>query len=88
VRTDPPANTTVQPGGSKRVTVVLSSAPATVTVPQVEGKKLKDAKKQLEDLGLKVDLQFSRNGNATVLNQSVPPGTKVEKGSRISLTSL
>jgi len=88
VRTDPPANTTVPPGGSKRVTVVLSSAPATVTVPQVEGKKLKDAKQQLEDLGLKVDLQFSRNGSATVLNQSVPAGTKVEKGSRISLTSL
>lgn len=88
VRTDPPANTVVQPGANKRVTVVLSSAPATVTVPQVEGKKLRDAKKQLEDLGLKVDLQFSRNGNSTVVNQSVPSGTKVEKGSRITLTSL
>ncbi len=88
VRTDPPANTTVQPGGNKRVTVVLSSAPETVTVPQVEGKRLKDAKKQLEDLGLKVDVQFSRNGNATVLNQSVRAGSKVEKNSRITLTAL
>jgi serine/threonine-protein kinase len=88
VRTDPPANTVVQPGANKRVTVVLSSAPETVTVPKVEGKKLKDAKKQLEDLGLKVDLQFSRNGNATVLNQSVSPGSKVEKGSRVTLTAL
>jgi serine/threonine protein kinase/beta-lactam-binding protein with PASTA domain len=88
VRTDPPANTVVQPGANKRVTVVLSSAPATVTVPQVEGKKLRDAKKQLEDLGLKVELQFSRNGNSTVVNQSVRSGTKVEKGSRITLTSL
>jgi eukaryotic-like serine/threonine-protein kinase len=88
VRTDPPANTTVQPGANKRVTVVLSSAPSTVTVPQVEGKKLKDAKKQLEELGLKVDLQFSRNGNSTVLNQSVSAGSKVEKGSRITLVAL
>ena len=88
IRTDPPANTNVPAGGNKRVTVVLSSAPETITVPKVEGKKLKDAKKQLEDLGLKVDIQFSRNGNATVLNQSVAPGSKVEKGSRISLTAL
>jgi eukaryotic-like serine/threonine-protein kinase len=88
VRTDPAANTVVPVGGNKKVTVVVSSAPATVTVPQVEGKKLKDAKKQLEDLGLKVDIQFSRNQNATVLNQSVSAGSKVEKGSRITLTAL
>ncbi|MEO6083634.1 MAG: Stk1 family PASTA domain-containing Ser/Thr kinase [Umezawaea sp.] len=88
VRTDPAANTIVPVGGNKKVTVTVSSAPTTVTVPQVEGKKLKDAKKQLEDLGLKVDIQFSRNGNATVLNQSVSAGSKVEKGSRITLTAL
>jgi serine/threonine-protein kinase len=85
IRTDPPANTNLSTGASKKVSVVLSTA---VTVPQVEGKKLKDAKKQLEDLGFKVDIQFSRNGNATVLNQSVPQGTKAQKGSQITLIAL
>jgi serine/threonine-protein kinase len=85
IRTDPPANTNLPAGASKKVTVVLSTA---VTVPQVEGKKVKDAKKQLEDLGFKVDVQFSRNNNATVRNQSVPQGTKVQKGSQITLIAL
>ncbi|PRY34006.1 serine/threonine-protein kinase [Umezawaea tangerina] len=85
VRTDPPANTTIPAGSSKKVSVILSTAKAQVTVPKVEGQKVKDAKKSLEDLGLQVEVLFNRNSNSKVLNQSIPPNTKVDKGTKITL---
>jgi serine/threonine-protein kinase len=85
VRTTPAADTNVT-GGDKKVTVIVSSA---VTVPDVKGRKLKDAKKMLEDLGLKVEAQqFGRRDNATIFNQSVPGGSRVQKGSQVILIAL
>ncbi|MET1071763.1 MAG: Stk1 family PASTA domain-containing Ser/Thr kinase [Umezawaea sp.] len=85
IRTDPPANTTIPAGSSKKVTVVLSTAKAQVTVPKVEGQKVKDAQKALQDLGLQVEVLFNRNPNSKVINQSIPPNTKVDKGTKITL---
>ncbi|MEU5692652.1 PASTA domain-containing protein [Actinosynnema sp. NPDC020468] len=85
VRTNPPAGTNVANGGDRKVTVTLSTS---VTVPNVEGKRIKDAKKTLEDAGLQVEVQFNNRDRATVVNQSVRPGTKVAKGTKVVLIAL
>lgn len=64
-------------------------APETVDMINVVDKTLSDAKKQLEDLGLKVETKNGENTkkkDGIVLSQSVLAGTKVEKGSTITLT--
>jgi serine/threonine-protein kinase len=84
VRTTPPA-TTVVTGGDKRVGVILSSS---IAMPNVTGQKVDDAKRILGELGLQVDVQFNNRGDARVFNQSVPPGTKVDRGARITLFAI
>ncbi|MCC8244706.1 Stk1 family PASTA domain-containing Ser/Thr kinase [Saccharothrix luteola] len=85
IRTDPPAGTNMPPG-NRRVTVVLSAD--TVTVPQVEGKTVKEAKKILEEAGLKVDVQFNDRDRARVVNQSVRAGERVPKDTRITIIAV
>ncbi|WP_367130949.1 PASTA domain-containing protein [Saccharothrix sp. HUAS TT1] len=84
VRTDPAAGSNV-PAGSRKVTVVLSNA---VTVPQVEGKSVKEAKKTLEEAGLKVDVQFNDRDRARVVNQSVRGGQRVPKDTKVTIIAL
>jgi serine/threonine-protein kinase len=84
IRTDPAEGTSLN-AGSKRVGVILSTA---VVMPDVQGRKVKDAKKTLEDLGLKVDLQVNGRSNATVINQSPQKGTRIEKGTKVTLIAL
>ena len=48
-----------------------------------------DAKKQLEDKGLKVSVKYEQDKNKTdgvVLKQSVKKGEKVDKGTTITIT--
>ncbi|KAA2256537.1 Stk1 family PASTA domain-containing Ser/Thr kinase [Solihabitans fulvus] len=83
IRTTPAAGSTIAPKGDNRVAVVVSTA---VTVPNVGGQKGEDAAKALEALGLKVSVQsFLPGGGGSVLNQSVPAGTRVQPGSAITI---
>ncbi len=84
VRTDPAAGSNA-PSNDRRVTVFLSNA---VTVPQVEGKRVQEAKEELERLGLKVDVQFNNRDRARVVNQSVRAGQRVPKDTRITLVGI
>ncbi|MFD1152316.1 PASTA domain-containing protein, partial [Saccharothrix hoggarensis] len=84
VRTDPAAGSNLPPA-NRQVTVILSNA---VTVPQVEGRPVKEAKKILEEAGLKVDVQFNDRDRARVVNQSVRGGQRVPKDTTVTLIAL
>ncbi|GAB2839883.1 Stk1 family PASTA domain-containing Ser/Thr kinase [Lentzea nigeriaca] len=87
VRTDPPAGTVLDGTANKRVTVFFQSNKE-VEVPEVTRQKVREAKEELEKLGLKVRVEFNRSNNATVVNQSIPPGTRVKRGTEITIVGL
>ncbi|MBP2334419.1 serine/threonine-protein kinase [Saccharothrix coeruleofusca] len=84
VRTDPGVGTNLPPG-QRRVTVIVSNA---VTVPDVERKRVRDARKELEEAGLEVDVQFNNRDRATVFNQSIRGGTRVPEKTRVVLIAV
>ena len=60
-----------------------------VEVPNVIGKKSSEAKKALEDRGIKVEIVYEENKNkddGIVLKQSKDGGTKVEEGTTVTIT--
>ncbi|TCM45676.1 Stk1 family PASTA domain-containing Ser/Thr kinase [Kribbella sp. VKM Ac-2568] len=70
-------------------TLTLSTGKVQVEVPDVTTAQQDDATKTLKDLGLRVGYRQQEDPNAveeTVLAQSIKPGTKVEKGTLITLT--
>ncbi|GHH52863.1 serine/threonine protein kinase [Lentzea cavernae] len=87
VRTDPPAGTVLDPTQNKRVTVFYQNN-REVEVPDVSRQKVRDAKEALERAGLKVKVEFNKSGNATVVNQSIPPRTRVQRGTEITIVGL
>ncbi|MET9634573.1 Stk1 family PASTA domain-containing Ser/Thr kinase [Lentzea sp. NPDC006480] len=87
VRTDPPAGTVLEGNANKRVTVFFQDN-SEIEVPDVTRQKVRDAKKELEERGFKVKVEFNRNNNATVVNQNPPPGTKVKRGTEITIVGL
>jgi serine/threonine-protein kinase len=87
VRTDPPAGTVLDPTANKRVTVFFQDN-SEVEVPEVTRLKVREAKEELERAGLKVKVEFNRSNNATVVNQSIPPRTKVRRGTEITIFGL
>ncbi|MGI5501756.1 Stk1 family PASTA domain-containing Ser/Thr kinase [Lentzea sp. CA-135723] len=86
-RTDPPAGTVLDPTQSKRVTVFFENN-REVEVPDVARKKVREAKEELERAGLKVKVEFNKSNNATVVNQSIPPGQRVRRGTEITIVGL
>lgn len=67
----------------------VHKAPEQVEMINVVGKKLADAKKLIEDLGLKVEIEYKENkdkDDGIVLTQSVKEKDKVEIGKTITLT--
>lgn len=82
--TNPPAGTVIQPGGDKRVGVVVSNA---VTVPSVVGEQVSQAVAQLQQAGLQPQVQslFGNGQNGTVFQQSVQPNSLVQQGTQITL---
>jgi serine/threonine-protein kinase len=84
--TVPPVGTPVAPGSQVRVRVSKGRAP--ITVPNVVGKSLADAKGQLEGLHLVVATtqQDSDKPKDTVLTQNPVDGTGVVPGTTITLT--
>ncbi|MEW1754738.1 Stk1 family PASTA domain-containing Ser/Thr kinase [Streptomyces angustmyceticus] len=73
-------------GKGDTVTLTLSRGPEMISVPNVTGKNVDDAKKQLTDLGFQVEVKkpflFPQD---TVDSQSVDPGKKAPKGGTITI---
>ncbi|MFC9233942.1 Stk1 family PASTA domain-containing Ser/Thr kinase [Streptomyces decoyicus] len=73
-------------GKGDTVTLTLSKGPEMIAVPDVTGKNVDDAKRQLSDLGFQVEVKkpflFPQD---TVESQSVDPGKKAPKGGTITI---
>ena len=88
LQADPAAGTSVAP--STPVTLVVSSGPAAVQVPDVIGRDLADARAMLEQIGLRAG-QLSYDSTAvgylrnTVLAQTPAAGANVRPGTAVSL---
>ena len=67
----------------------VHKAPDQVEMINVVGKTLEEAKKQIEEIGLKVEIKYSEDKSkkdGIVLEQNVKEKEKVEKGKTITLT--
>jgi serine/threonine-protein kinase len=88
VKISPDAGGQYAPG--TKFTLTVSTGSVKVAVPDVTTQIQNDATKTLKDLGLNVGYkQDSSDPNAvegTVVKQSVKPGTKVDKGTTVTLT--
>ena len=84
---DPPGDEKAKKGST--VTLTVSSGPAQVGVPQVTGLTLKSAEGRLTKAGLKVGDQRTQNSDTVdsgrVISVSPQEGTKVDKGSSVTL---
>jgi eukaryotic-like serine/threonine-protein kinase len=86
IRTLPPIGSEVEVGAT--VTIVLSSGPEQVTVPDLSGQTLDDARERLRDLGLEADVSREESEDAeagTVLRQEPEAGSAVDEGSTVEL---
>ncbi|MBO4353093.1 MAG: PASTA domain-containing protein, partial [Eggerthellaceae bacterium] len=71
-----------------QVSFATALAPEDVSVPDETGKPIADAKAELEKAGLGVDISAMYNDEVekdNVISQSVAPGTKVSKGTVVTL---
>jgi serine/threonine-protein kinase len=76
-------------GTAKRnsvVTLVVSSGPAVVEVPDVRGLSIDDAQQKLEDAGFRVKVRSLRIGN--VFAQSPRAGSERKQGSTVTIYGL
>jgi eukaryotic-like serine/threonine-protein kinase len=82
---DPKEGTQVKPGTT--VTVTVSKGRAPITVPEVVGKNINDARAQLQALGLVVVEQYKDDNRAKdeVIAQTPGSGSGVEQGAEIKL---
>jgi eukaryotic-like serine/threonine-protein kinase len=83
VATDPPAGATPVQGSV--VEVRTSKGPDLVIVPEVRGRSRDEAVELLQRQGFQVDLSFPGIGDR-VVDQSLPPGARARRGSRISIS--
>ena len=68
------------------VAVTVSKGPENVTVPDVNGKSEEDAKKALEDLGLKAEVNKRLGGPFGTARSTDPAaGTSVKAGSSVKI---
>lgn len=85
VDTNPKVGAEVKPGA--KVTVILSRGRAPITVPDLVGKSLGDARSALSQLGL-VPVETYKDSDKPrdeVLGQSPADGAGVEKGTKVRL---
>ena len=86
IRTLPPIGSEIAVGAT--VTLVLSSGPEQVTVPNVVGADVDDARDQLEAAGLAAEVRreaADAEEPGTVLRQEPGAGQEVEEGSEVTL---
>jgi serine/threonine-protein kinase len=91
LRTDPKAGTELRVG--EPVTIVVSSGESdTVEVPSVVGRDFDDAAEILDDLDLDAKgrsaIPFIGRKDGQVVEQSPSPGTTVERGTTVTLTTV
>ncbi|MEV7393819.1 MULTISPECIES: Stk1 family PASTA domain-containing Ser/Thr kinase [unclassified Streptomyces] len=86
VSTDPQANSQVTKNSTVNIQIGQAPANQQVQIPQdISGKTLKDARNELQNLGLQVNVQGSQDDNATVVTSSPSPGSTANKGDTITL---
>ncbi|MFI8349169.1 Stk1 family PASTA domain-containing Ser/Thr kinase [Streptomyces sp. NPDC085596] len=85
--TNPEIGRQVKKGTPVSINVGKNDAPQQVQVPDVTKQALKDARNTLQAAGLQIQPTGPGAGddNATVLTQSVPPGTLANKGDTITV---
>jgi serine/threonine-protein kinase len=85
ISSDPKAGTSMKPG--QVVTVTVSKGRAPITVPDVNGKNIGEARSILQNLGLIVVEQYKDSDQPAdqVIGQSPKIGTGVEKDSEVKL---
>ena len=88
ISTEPAPNTLVNRG--ETVVLVVSSGPGQKIVPTLVGVEEGTARNLLDDLGFKVEVQFKElppgdPKDGTVLEQSIPTGQLVDKGTTITI---
>ena len=85
-----PQGQKIKRGAKVDITISLGPFPTVKTVPEVVGKSLNAAKKQLRTLGLRqIEVEYEERENIlpeTVLKQSIKGGTPIEEGMKILLT--
>ncbi len=88
IGTEPSAGTVAEVGS--HVTVIVSSGPAPVRVPDVTGETLSAAEAALTSVGLSVGstahMPSSSQPSGTILAQSPNAGTPLHEGGRVNLT--
>jgi eukaryotic-like serine/threonine-protein kinase len=87
IEAQPAVGTQVEVGST--VTLVVSSGPEQVTVPDVVGSTLDEARAELERAGLAVDVAREETDESepdTVLNQNPAAETEVDEGATVTLT--
>jgi eukaryotic-like serine/threonine-protein kinase len=85
ISTNPKADTSLKPGAT--VTVVVSKGRAPITVPDLSGKNINDARAQLQQLGLAAVEQYKDSDQPadTVIGQTPKAGSGVEKDAEVKL---
>jgi serine/threonine-protein kinase len=86
IGTDPQAGAQVKRG--QQVTVLVSSGPPVLTVPDVTGDKQDDATNTLQNMGFEVNVveQFSDDDQGTVISQDPQGNSQLAKGRTVTLT--
>ena len=84
-RTSPAGGQQIERG--TRITLFVSSGPAQVTVPNVTGQSEASASSELSNAGLRADVteEESERTPGTVLRQSPAEGTRVDRGSTVTI---
>ncbi len=92
LQTDPGAGTVLSVGAPVALVLNVQHEDDRVTVPFLIGRGAKDARDELADHDLRADvrsqLPFLRGVGGTVIGQSPGPGTLVEPGSTVVVTTL
>ena len=85
ISTDPKADTQLKPGDT--VTVVISKGRAPISVPDLSGLNINDARAKLQALGLSAVEQYKASDQPadTVIGQSPKAGTGAERDDKVSL---
>ena len=87
IGTDPPSGSEVT--ADSEVTLLISSGPAQVTIPDLQGMTQEDARSALEELGLSAQFEEREDDQApegTVINQAPGTGQSVNPGTTVTVT--
>jgi beta-lactam-binding protein with PASTA domain len=84
IRTNPPANS--KPGNGSRVSIIVSNA---ITVPNLGGRTVAEAKTVLTGLGLQVEAQHVMpETQSRVVGQLPPAGSRVPAGTKVTIFGI